>query len=74
MLNRTNGVRALLRFFRHAYTKVAHPGDPVTKEKFLDYVFKSIRLNDADFSTDNFLPGTSGEAKLYRVLRGQQEL
>lgn len=74
MLNRTNGVRALLRFFRHAYTHVAHPGDHVEAEKFLNQVFKSVRLEDADFNINNFPPGTSGEAKLYRVLRGKETL
>ena len=74
MLNRTNGVRALLRFFRHAYTKVAHPGDAVSAEKFLSHVFKSVHLDDSSFNTENFPPGTSGEARLYRVLRGQEKL
>jgi DGQHR domain-containing protein len=74
MLNRTNGVKALLRFFRHAYTKIAHPGDPASKDKFLDRVFRNIALTDGDFTTENFVPGTSGEARLYRVLRGKEEL
>lgn len=74
MLNRTNGVRALLRFFRHAYTSVAHPGDAVSRQKFLDRVFLPIGLSDADFTTENFPPGTSGEAKLYRILRGKEAL
>lgn len=74
MLNRTNGVRALLKFFRVAYTQVAAPGDPVTVQKFLDRVFKGIPLEDADFTTDNFLPGTSGEARLLRILRGKETL
>jgi hypothetical protein len=71
MLNRTNGVRALLRFFRHAYAHTAAPGDMVTIEKFHDQVFKSINLDDSDFTTEVFPPGTSGEAKLFRVLRGK---
>lgn len=74
MLNRTNGVRALLRFFRHAYTKVAHPGDPASKDKFVDRVFKTIHLTGGDFTTENFVPGTSGEARLFRVLRGKETL
>ena len=74
MLNRTNGVRALLRFFRYAYAKVATPGDLVSAEKFLDDVFSSITLADKDFTTENFLPGTSGEARLFRVLRGHESL
>ena len=33
MLNRTNGVRALLKFFRFAYTHVAAPGDMVSAQE-----------------------------------------
>lgn len=74
MLNRTNGVRALLRFFRHAYTQVAAPGDMVSSQKFLDRVFGPMLLKDRDFTTENFLPGTSGESRLFRILRGKETL
>lgn len=74
VLNRTNGVRALLRFLRHAYLKVAAPGDVVATTKFLDRVFRPISLEDKDFVVENFPPGTSGEAKLYRILRGKEAL
>jgi hypothetical protein len=74
MLNRTNGVRALLRFFRHAYLKVARPGDMATTQRFLERVFSTIPLRDADFIVENFVPGTGGEARLYRVLRGKERL
>ena len=73
VLNRTNGVRALLRFLRHAYLKVAVPGDAVQMDKFLERVFKPIELQDKDFTVENFVPGTSGEARLYRILRGQEK-
>jgi DGQHR domain-containing protein len=74
MLNRTNGVRALLRFFRFAYTHVAHPGDPVSQQKFYERVFQPMTLKDGDFTTENFPPGTSGEAKLLQVLRGKSKV
>jgi DGQHR domain-containing protein len=74
VLNRTNGVRALLRFIRNAYLKVGVPGDVVVTSKFLERVFKPLPLQDADFTVENFPPGTSGEAKLYRILRGQETL
>lgn len=74
MLNRTNGFRALMRFLRNAYLDIASPGDVPSKKKFLERVFLPMPLTDAAFSIDNFPPGTSGEAKLYRVLRRQEEL
>jgi DGQHR domain-containing protein len=74
MLNRTNGFRALMRFLRHAYLEVAAPGDVPSTEKFFGRVFASINLSDSVFTTENFPPGTSGEARLYRVLRRQEAL
>ncbi|SDR04821.1 DGQHR domain-containing protein [Rhizobiales bacterium GAS113] len=74
MLNRTNGVKALLRFFRFAYAKVAAPGDAVPADRFLERVFRPIKLDEAAFTVENFLPGTGGEARLYRILRGKEEL
>ena len=74
MLNRTNGFRALMRFFRHAYLDVAAPGDVPSSAKFLERVFNKIDLQDRVFNTEEFPPGTSGEAHLYRVLRGQDQL
>lgn len=74
ILNRTNGIRALLRFFRVAYTRVAAPGDKVSAQKFLNNVFRQVPLKDSDFTVENFAPGTSGEARLFRVLRGREKL
>ncbi|MDX8356078.1 DGQHR domain-containing protein [Sphingopyxis terrae] len=74
VLNRTNGFRALMRFFRWAYLHVAEPGDVASQQRFYERVFSAIRLADADFTTENFAPGTSGEARLYRVLRGEEQL
>jgi DGQHR domain-containing protein len=74
MLNRTNGFRALMRFLRHAYLDIASPGDVPSDKKFFDRVFSRISLADQDFTTDNFIPGSGGEARLFRVLRGQEAL
>jgi DGQHR domain-containing protein len=74
MLNRTNGVRALLRFFRPAYLSVAAPGDMVSTERFLERVFSPINVEGRQFTTENFVPGTSGEARMFRVLAGDEIL
>jgi DGQHR domain-containing protein len=74
MLNRTNGFRALMRFLRSAYLEVASPGEVPSSQKFSERVFSNIDVKDQDFTIENFPPGTSGEAKLYRVLRGQELL
>ncbi|WP_316159086.1 MULTISPECIES: DGQHR domain-containing protein [unclassified Bradyrhizobium] len=74
MLNRTNGFRALMRFLRYAYLEVAAPGDVPTSSKFLDRVFKRVEVDDQMFNTDEFAPGASGEARLFRILRGQETI
>jgi DGQHR domain-containing protein len=74
VLNRTNGFRALMRFFKKAYLQVAEPGDVPSQQRFYERVFSAIRLEDGDFVVENFGPGTSGEARLVRVLRGQDAL
>lgn len=74
MLNRTNGIKALLRFFRFAYARVAAPGDAVSTDRFLNLVFRNIDLKDTDFTIENFVPGTGGESRLFRVLRSKEDL
>jgi hypothetical protein len=59
---------------RHAYLEVGVPGDVPSTNKFRDRVFAKINLQDADFSTENFPPGTSGEARLYKILRDEERL
>lgn len=75
VLNRTNGIRALLRFLRYAYLKVADkPGDVVSSERFLNRVLKGIDIEDHQFILENFIPGTGGESRLVSVLRGKETL
>lgn len=74
VLNRTNGFRALMRYFRTAYLKVAEPGDVPSQVRYFERVFASIPLRDKDFTVENFAPGTSGEARLLRVFKGEENL
>ena len=67
ILSRTNGFKALMRFFRPAYLYSASPGQEVTTAEF-ENIFSKIRLDDRDFNPERYLPGTSGETKLYRDL------
>ena len=66
MLNKTNGFRAAMRVFGPAYLHLAVPGDHVRSDAFLD-LFARSNLNDRDFTTDRFVPGTGGEAELRRT-------
>src|SRR6266404_6717849 len=68
ILNRTNGFRALMKFLRPAYLYLVRPGE-VPKRAQFDKVFQRIQMNDDEFTTDNFKPGTSGEVALYNALK-----
>ena len=63
MLPRTNGFRALMRFFPLVYLRVGRPGSVPSISRFSS-VFKNIQLDDDDFNTEAYPPGTSGESKL----------
>ncbi len=70
ILNRTNGFRALISIFGRIYNHVAAPGDHVTVDVFKEQ-FDKVEAADTFFSTDNFKPGSSGEAELRRYFVGQ---
>ena len=67
ILPRTNGYRALMRFFKHAYNHITRPGEIPPQEEFLK-VLADVKLKDADFTVDRYPPGTSGETKLFHDL------
>ena len=67
ILNKTNGFKAFMRLLRPAYLHLAKPGETVAPGPVLTLLRKS-KLEDKDFNTDNFKPGTSGELALYRSL------
>lgn len=71
MLNRTNGFRALMRAMRYFYLRRGAPGDVVSREDFLAEL-NAVGIDDGQFSTEAFPPGSAGEARLYRTLVGEQ--
>jgi len=72
MLPRSNGFRAFMSFLRPAYNHL-RTDDVVKMSSFLS-LFQEIKLDDIDFSTERFLPGSSGERLLFRTLMEQSEL
>ena len=67
MLNRTNGFRAFMRFLRPAYRLLGARAEVPSQDAWLD-LFNKVSLVDADFTVENFEPGTSGETKLFKRL------
>jgi DGQHR domain-containing protein len=70
ILNKTNGFKALMRFLRPVYVYLVGPGEVPTSEEF-SKVFARTQMEDEEFTTDNFKPGTSGEVALYNALRAR---
>lgn len=73
MLNRTNGFRALMRLYGHLFREHGTPGTSLPPE-FVRQYFDSVPLDNKDFNTDNFVPGSSGEGRLFRILSKQETL
>jgi DGQHR domain-containing protein len=67
VLSKTNGYNALIRYMRDAYLYIASSPRVVRKEEFATILTKSS-LVDSDFTVENFKPGSSGSAELYRRL------
>jgi len=69
ILNRTTGYLGLMRFFKEAYLEITtSPKKLISKEDF-STLFRMSTLKDTDFTTEVFIPGSSGQAELAKRLR-----
>lgn len=73
VLNRSAGFKALMRLYLFLYRKQKLPNATVGRDSVLQYL-KGLELRDEDFALANFVPGSSGESRLYRVLSGEEKL
>jgi len=73
IINRTNGFNGFIRFLRPAYLNFTTTPEVVSSEDFFRLIDRVV-LKDADFNPGEFLPGSSGSTKLYRVLMEQTGL
>ncbi len=77
ILPRTNGFRASMRFLKNAYLHFLPKYD---SENFLIMrstyrkLFDRIKLSDDDLNSNNFIPGSTGETKLYETFREQAKI
>lgn len=67
VLPKTNGYNGLVRYLRDAYLYLTNTPRVVSKSEFAELLAKSD-LGDQDFTTERFVPGSSGSAELYRQL------
>lgn len=74
MLNKTNGFMALMRFFGASYVHLSDPLGSLVSKSHWDTMFQKFRIEDKDFNTEEYPPGTSGQAKLYSRLLNEAGL
>jgi DGQHR domain-containing protein len=73
ILNRTTGFTALMKFFPTAY-RAARAPDAVVPSPFFETLFAAVKLSDADFTPENFPPGSAGISKLHKQLVADTDL
>lgn len=67
ILPRTNGFRALIRFLKPVFLDLNGYKIIPSIEDY-QIVFEKILIEDTDFQSNKYLPGTSGESALYKDL------
>jgi DGQHR domain-containing protein len=73
ILRRSTGFASLMRLLRDAYLSFQRPEEVVEASEF-EALFRRIQLQDDQFTTDVYKPGSSGEARLYEDLKQQAGL
>ena len=73
VLNRSTGFIALMRFLKPVYLSFESPDALISKEQF-STIFNRITLRSVDFTREVYLPGSSGQKKLYEELIEQSEI
>jgi DGQHR domain-containing protein len=74
MLSKTNGFRALMRFLGPAYLSIARKIGEVPGKTQFEKLFAEIQMTDADFNIERYVPGTSGEAALFKAFKEKSGL
>jgi DGQHR domain-containing protein len=73
ILNKSTGFIALMNLLKDLYVRIGRIGDVVTAEEYLDFLNKS-QLKDDDFNRTNFIPGSGGQAQLYKALKEEMKI
>ncbi|NTI47089.1 DGQHR domain-containing protein [Agrobacterium rhizogenes] len=73
MLNRTNGFRAVMRLYGFLFRENGIPGTSLP-QGYIEHYLANLPLKDSDFTVENFVPGSGGEGRLFRVLSGEESL
>jgi DGQHR domain-containing protein len=68
ILSRTTGFVAFMRLIRPIYVRFGCPAEAIPLSGYIELIDK-VPLADEDFNSDRFLPGSTGQSALYRLLR-----
>ncbi|MEP1094275.1 MAG: DGQHR domain-containing protein [Cyclobacteriaceae bacterium] len=74
ILSKSTGVVAFMRFFRPAYLHLAEKIGDVVPQSEYDELLGNVNILGKDFTKENYLPGSTGQSRLYRELIEQTEL
>ncbi|MEO9465320.1 DGQHR domain-containing protein [Sulfitobacter pontiacus] len=70
ILPRTTGFNALIRFLKDAYLSLVDEPRVVETNEFLE-IFERIRIQESELNKDVYVPGSTGQGKLYSELVAQ---
>lgn len=70
ILNKSTGFLALMRVLRKVYPNLNPSYGVVSKETFKE-LFDNIDIEEADLNREVFIPGSSGQSKLYNEIMNQ---
>jgi DGQHR domain-containing protein len=73
ILNKSTGFVALMRFLKDAFLSFNSPGTVISKDQFRD-IFDKITITEDKLVKDVYIPGSSGQALLYKDLVEQSGL
>lgn len=75
ILPRSNAFKAFMRYLRTAYLSIAadNIGRIVKVNEFVS-AFSHIQVEDNDFTSGNFKPGSAGESDFYKLLTGDKTI
>ncbi|SDM91253.1 DGQHR domain-containing protein [Daejeonella rubra] len=73
ILNKSTGFIALMNLFKDIYVTFGNVGDVIEVDQFFE-LFKKVNLSDADFTRENFVPGSSGQSALYKKFKNDMGL
>lgn len=67
ILNKSTGLLALMRLFKDISNRIGRYGDVISEGTYAEF-FENIPIQDGLFLKTEYIPGTSGQSKLYHSL------